>query len=101
MLSATLSTICELVTELFDEIVAGLFLNEAALTAIAVISPLIMFTTFVSGVIVIGTSNLYLREVGKLNRKHADELYSQALMISLKIIMTDHTLTGRLICYMI
>ena len=81
MLSATLSTICELFTEIFDGIVAGLFLNETALTAIAVISPLIMFTTFVSGVIVIGTSNLYLREVGKLNRKHADELFSQALMI--------------------
>ena len=81
MLSATLSTICELVTELLDGIVAGLFLNEEALTAIAIVSPLGMFATFVSGVIVIGTSNLYLREIGKMNKKHADGLYSQALMI--------------------
>lgn len=81
MLSATLSTICELVSELLDGIIAGLFLYEEALTAIAVVSPISMFASFVSGVVVIGTSNLYLREIGKMNKKHADELYGQALVI--------------------
>lgn len=80
-LSTFISMIAEMAIQLSDEIIVGSLINENALIAISIISPIHLITTFVAGLIVVGTSFCYCRDIGEMDKKHANKIYSQGFIL--------------------
>ena len=87
LLSGTLTMAIIYVMMLCDSIIAGLFIGEKGVAAINVIKPITGITTFFSSIISIGTGILYSRSIGAMNKKHADELFGQGMILSVAVAL--------------
>ena len=67
---------------LCDNIIAGYFIGESGVAAINAVTPVTGIVTFFSTVISIGSGILYSREIGAMNKRRADEIYGQGLILS-------------------
>lgn len=70
---------------LCDNIIAGYFIGESGVAAINAVTPVTGIVTFFSTVISIGSGILYSREIGAMNKRRADEIYGQGLILSAAI----------------
>ena len=70
---------------LCDNIIAGYFIGEAGVAAINAVTPVTGIVTFFSTVISIGSGILYSRQIGAMNKRRADEIYGQGLILSAAI----------------
>lgn len=70
---------------LCDNIIAGYFIGESGVAAINAVTPVTGIVTFFSTVISIGSGILYSRQIGAMNKRRADEIYGQGLILSAAI----------------
>ena len=70
---------------LCDNIIAGHFIGESGVAAINAVTPVTGIVTFFSTVISIGSGILYSREIGAMNKRRANEIYGQGLILSAAI----------------
>lgn len=70
---------------LSDSIIAGFFIGEVGVAAINAITPVTGFVTFFGDLVSTGVGIVFTREVGAMNKKRADEIYGQGLIISIAI----------------
>ena len=70
---------------LCDTIIAGFFIGEMGVAAINAVTPVTGIVTFFSTVIAIGSGILYSREIGAMNKRRADEIFGQGLILSIAI----------------
>ena len=70
---------------LCDNIIAGYFIGESGVAAINAVTPVTGIITFFSTVISIGSGILYSREIGAMNKRRADEIYGQGMILSVAI----------------
>ena len=85
LLSGTFTMAIIYLMLLCDSIIAGMFIGETGVAAINAITPVTGITTFFANIITIGTGILYSRAIGAMNKKHADELYGQGLILSVAV----------------
>lgn len=81
--TATMSVIYIML--LCDNIIAGYFIGEMGVAAINAVTPVTGIVTFLSTVIAIGSGILYSREIGTMNKRRADEIFGQGLILSVII----------------
>ena len=70
---------------LCDNIIAGHFIGESGVAAINAVTPVTGIVTFFSTVISIGSGILYSREIGAMNKRRANEIYGQGMILSAAI----------------
>ena len=70
---------------LCDSIIAGYFIGQSGVAAINAITPITGIVTFFGDLCSTGVGIVYAREVGLMQKKRADEIYGQGLIISLSI----------------
>lgn len=70
---------------LCDNIIAGFFIGEKGVAAINAVAPVTAIVTFFSTVISGGAGILYSREIGAMNKRRADEIFGQGLILSIAI----------------
>ena len=70
---------------LCDSIIAGYFIGESGVAAINAITPITGVITFFGDLVSTGVGIVFTREVGAMQKKRADEIYSQGLIISLSL----------------
>ncbi len=70
---------------LCDSIIAGYFIGETGVAAINAVAPVTGIVTFLSTVVAIGSGILYSREIGAMNKRRADEIFGQGLILSIAI----------------
>ena len=70
---------------LCDSIIAGYFIGETGVAAINAVTPVTGIVTFLSTVVAIGSGILYSREIGAMNKRRADEIFGQGLILSIAI----------------
>ena len=87
LLSGTFTMAIIYVMLLCDSIIAGLFIGETGVAAINAITPITGITTFFANIISIGTGILYSRSIGAMHKKHADELFSQGLILNVAVAL--------------
>ena len=85
LLSGTLTMSVFYIMMLSDSIIAGYFIGENGVAAINAVMPVTGVVSFFMTVISIGSSILYSREIGAMNKKRADEIYGQGMIISIII----------------
>lgn len=82
-LSALSVEIVAYVTSLTDSIIAGNFIDAEAFSAISLFSPFVLISSFVAAVVNSGTLINYNKEIGRFNKKRADEFFSQGIVMAL------------------
>ena len=87
LLSGTFTMAIIYVMLLCDSIIAGLFIGENGVAAINAITPVTGITTFFANIISIGTGILYSRSIGAMNKKHADELFGQGMILNVAVAL--------------
>ena len=85
LLTGTLTMAVLYVMLLCDNIIAGFFIGEMGVAAINAVTPVTGLVTFFSTVIAIGAGILYSREIGAMNKRRADEIFGQGLILSIAI----------------
>lgn len=85
LLSGTLTMAVIYIMMLCDSIIAGYFIGEAGVAAINAVMPVTGIVAFFSTVVSIGSGILYSREIGKMNKRRADEIYGQGMILSITI----------------
>ena len=85
LLTGTLTMAVLYIMMLCDNIIAGFFIGEKGVAAINSITPVTGIVTFFSTVIAIGSGILYSREIGEMNKRRADEIYGQGMILSIAI----------------
>ena len=71
------------IVSLTDSVVAGLFLGEETFAAVGLMSPFLSASTFLSSIINTGTVLNFSFQVGKFNKKRANEFFSQGVITAL------------------
>ena len=85
LFTGTLTLAVLYVMLLCDNIIAGFFIGEMGVAAINTVTPITGIVTFFSTVIAIGSGILYSREIGAMNKRRADEIFGQGLIVSIAI----------------
>ena len=85
LLTGTLTMAVIYIMLLCDNMIAGYFIGEMGVAAINAVSPVTGMITFFSTVIAIGSGILYSREIGEMNKRRADEIYGQGMILSVTI----------------
>ena len=85
LLTGTLTMAVVYIMLLCDNIIAGYFIGETGVAAINAVTPVTGIVTFFSTVISIGSGILYSREIGAMNKRRADEIYGQGMILSIAI----------------
>ncbi len=70
---------------LSDSIIAGFFIGETGVAGINAITPVTAIITFFGDLVSTGVGIVFTREVGKMKKRRADEIYGQGLIISIGI----------------
>ncbi len=78
---------------LSDSIIAGHFIGPSGVAGINAITPLTGIVTFFGDLLSTGVGIVFTRAIGAMNKKRADEIYGQGLIISVGVGL----LTGLLI----
>ena len=81
-LSAVAVEMVTFIVSLIDPVIAGRCIGIDALSAISLFSPFISISTFVAAVINTGTLIKYTTMVGKFQKKRADEVFSQGVIMA-------------------
>ena len=68
---------------LSDSIIAGYFIGATGVAAINAITPITAIVTFFGDLVSTGVGIVFAREVGAMNKRRADEIYGQGLIISI------------------
>ena len=68
---------------LSDSIIAGLFIGQSGVAGINAITPITAVITFFGDLCSTGVGIVFAREVGAMNKRRADEIYGQGLIISI------------------
>lgn len=92
LLTGTLTMAVIYIMLLCDNIIAGRFIGEAGVAAINAITPVTGVVTFASTIVSIGSGILYSREIGAMDKKRADQIYGQGLVLSLLISVVSAVL---------
>ena len=71
------------IVSLTDSVVAGLFLGEETFAAVGLMSPFLSASTFLTSIINTGTVLNFSFQVGKFNKKRANEFFSQGVITAL------------------
>ena len=77
---------------LCDSIIAGLFIGSTGVAAINAVTPITGIVTFFATIISEGSGILYSREIGVMNKRRANELYGQGLILSVVIALLSAAL---------
>ncbi|MBQ9549810.1 MAG: hypothetical protein IJU87_03270 [Lachnospiraceae bacterium] len=85
LFSGTLTKAVSYVLLLCDSIIAGYFIGENGVAAINTIAPVTAGVIFFSNIISIGTGILYSRRIGAMQKKEADEIFGQGVILSVLI----------------
>lgn len=86
-IAATFSMLVEYIMGLTDKIIAGHFLDEAALPALTLVEPLTLIVAFVSCVLSAGAGMQVSAALGRGDQKKAEEQFSQTLILAVGIGM--------------
>ena len=81
LLTGTLTMAVIYIMLLCDNIIAGYFIGEMGVAAINAVTPVTGIITFFSTMIAIGSGILYSREIGEMNKRRADEIYGQGMIL--------------------
>lgn len=65
-----------------DTIIAGHVVGEIGVSAMNVITPIILVVVFIGNIIGTGISFLYGSAMGKAEKKHADELFGMSVIVA-------------------
>ncbi|WP_310600536.1 MATE family efflux transporter [Desulfobulbus sp.] len=79
--AGSLAMLVEYLLLLSDSLIAGNMLEERALSAITLSSPVFSFIVFIGFMIAIGTMVVFARQVGRGKRRIADLYFSQGLIL--------------------
>ena len=71
------------IVSLTDSIVAGNLVNSSALAAIGLFAPFLSFITFLSSIIISGTTLNYSFEIGRFDKRRALEFFSHGVYMAL------------------
>ena len=82
---ALLFALVEYVLQLSDSIIAGNLFGEKALAGITLCKPYLSFITFLSMLILPGTSMFAAHAIGKENRSRANFFFGQGILLSVSI----------------
>ena len=85
LLTGTMTMAVLYIMLLCDNIIAGFFIGETGVAAINAVTPVTGLVTFFSTVIAIGSGILYSRQIGAMNKRRADEIFGQGLILSAAI----------------
>ncbi len=85
LLTGTLTMAVIYVMLFCDNIIAGYFFGEMGVAAINAVKPVTNIVTFFSNVIAIGSAILYSRKIGAMDKRRADEIFGQGLILSVAI----------------
>lgn len=66
-------------------VIVGRIVGEVGLCAVNLVAPLYSYAAFFSGMIGIGSALLYFRNLGAYNKKHADEIFSQGVILAVSV----------------
>ncbi len=70
---------------LTDSIIAGNLIETEAFSAISLFSPLIFASSFVASIVNSGTMVNYNRRIGQFEKRRADEIFSQGIVMALML----------------
>ena len=87
LLTGTITMAILYIMLLCDKIVAGFFIGENGVAAVNAITPVNGIVTFASSIISIGSSILYSREIGAMNRERANKIYGQGVFLTLTVAL--------------
>ena len=82
MVSGTLAMAITYILLICDTIVAGYFFGEDGVAAVYLLVPISSATSFLSSSITQGTCILYSRYIGAMDKRGADQIYGQGLIVS-------------------
>lgn len=82
LFTASISVCAEILNILIDKVVAAQFLGEKALASITFFTPLFSIVLFVSAVVMVGSLVCYSFEIGKMQKKRADQFFGQGVILS-------------------
>ena len=82
MTAGLLGYIVYIVSTFVDSIIAGNFLNESALAAVSVVSPIGSLLNFFGSLLAYGCGVMYAYETGKGNVKRTKQLFGLGLVCS-------------------
>ena len=71
------------IVSLTDSIIAGNMLGSEALAAIGLNAPFLAFSTFLASIVNSGTIVNYSYQVGRFDKKRAQEFFSQGIIIAI------------------
>ena len=72
----------EYIMLLCDNVIAGQIIGESGVAAINTIKPITNIVLFFANIVSIGSGILYSRCIGGMNRRRADEIYGQGMILS-------------------
>lgn len=70
---------------LCDTIIAGRFVGENGVAAINAVTPVTGVVTFAASIISAGTGILYSRAIGAMDKRRADKLFGQGMILSISV----------------
>ena len=70
---------------LSDSIIAGYFVGASGVAGINAITPVTAIVTFFGDLLSTGVGIAFAREVGAMNKRRADEIYGQGLIVSIGV----------------
>ncbi len=85
LLSGTLTMAILYIMLLCDNIIAGYFFGGNGVAAINTVTPVTGATAFLSNIIPIGSGILYSRRIGAMEKRRADEIFGQGLILSIGV----------------
>lgn len=87
-----LGMVSSFLCNIIDSIVTGQFLGSGAVTAMALVSPLVMVTSLISCLFVSGTSQLCIRNMGKADIDGVNRVFSTMTICSMLLCFVSNIL---------
>lgn len=82
LFTGSITVVIQFLIIISDTIVIGNILGEQQLSAVNVVKPFHSFSIFIASLISIGTSVFYSLEIGKFNKRNANSLFGQGIILT-------------------
>lgn len=82
LFTGSITVVIQFLIIISDTIVIGNILGEQQLSAVNVVKPFHSFSIFIASLISIGTSVFYSLEIGKFNKRKANSLFGQGIILA-------------------
>lgn len=82
LVTASITMVVSYLTTLSDILITGIFVGEAAIAAVNMLTPIVGILYFASGIISMGSQYMYCEEIGKFRRDRAEEIFTQGFVLS-------------------